>query len=105
MKFLNMLILHVFQNSTEFDRQLVAAQLNYLGVLETIKIRKLGYPIRMYFITFVNRYRCLMNHIFKSSSGARNLQARELCELFLKGLHNSFWSEYQLGVSKVSFDI
>ncbi|XP_075265474.1 unconventional myosin-XV-like isoform X2 [Convolutriloba macropyga] len=86
----------------EFDRQLVVAQLNYLGVLETIKIRKLGYPIRLYFAAFINRYRCLMLHLFNSTSfAARTLQTREICEVFLKSLQPRFSSNFQLGLTKV----
>ncbi|XP_063715217.1 unconventional myosin-XV-like isoform X2 [Symsagittifera roscoffensis] len=85
----------------EFDRQLVVAQLNYLGILETIKIRKLGYPIRMYFAAFINRYRCLMLELYGSRNVARTMQAREICELYLKGLHPKYNQQFQLGLTKV----
>ncbi|KAI4877996.1 hypothetical protein NFI96_012181, partial [Prochilodus magdalenae] len=46
--------------STIFDRELCMQQLRYSGVLETIKIRKSGYPIRHRFSEFLARYRVLL---------------------------------------------
>ena len=38
-----------------FDMELISTQLRYSGILETIHIRKIGYPIRMHFHTFLFR--------------------------------------------------
>nr|XP_033813505.1 unconventional myosin-VIIb isoform X2 [Geotrypetes seraphini] len=43
-----------------FDRELCVQQLRYSGMLETICIRKSGYPIRYTFQDFFQRYRALM---------------------------------------------
>uniref|UniRef100_A0AAQ5YLL6 Myosin VIIAb n=1 Tax=Amphiprion ocellaris TaxID=80972 RepID=A0AAQ5YLL6_AMPOC len=43
-----------------FDRELCIRQLRYSGMMETIRIRRAGYPIRYSFAEFVDRYRVLM---------------------------------------------
>ena len=39
-----------------FDRELVAKQLSYNGALQIAKIRQAGYPVRMHFRDFADRY-------------------------------------------------
>uniref|UniRef100_A0A7N6A1Q3 Myosin VIIAb n=1 Tax=Anabas testudineus TaxID=64144 RepID=A0A7N6A1Q3_ANATE len=43
-----------------FDRELCIRQLRYSGMMETIRIRRAGYPIRYTFAEFVDRYRVLI---------------------------------------------
>lgn len=43
-----------------FDRGLCCRQLRYSGMMETIRIRRAGYPIRHGFKEFVERYRFLI---------------------------------------------
>uniref|UniRef100_A0A8C8AHZ3 Myosin VIIB n=1 Tax=Otus sunia TaxID=257818 RepID=A0A8C8AHZ3_9STRI len=43
-----------------FDRELCIKQLRYSGMMETIQIRKAGYPIRYRFEEFFERYRVLL---------------------------------------------
>lgn len=38
-----------------FDMELVNTQLHYSGIMETIHIRKEGYPIKMLFSSFLSR--------------------------------------------------
>ena len=44
-----------------FDRELCCRQLRYSGMMETIRIRRAGYPIRHTFGEFVERYRFLIS--------------------------------------------
>ncbi|VDM83908.1 unnamed protein product [Strongylus vulgaris] len=78
------------------DRNLVLRQLQYSGMMETIKIRRNGYPIRHDFEPFVRRYRVLVNGV-----GAPNqVEVRSAAEQICKKVLGSE-SEFQLGKTKV----
>ncbi|XP_070616344.1 unconventional myosin-XV [Erythrolamprus reginae] len=44
-----------------FEADTVSSQLRSSGILETIRIRKEGFPVRIPFQIFIDRYRCLMD--------------------------------------------
>ena len=58
--FLLLCVCFLYFLSQIFDRELCIRQLRYSGMMETIRIRRAGYPIRYTFAEFVERYRVLM---------------------------------------------
>uniref|UniRef100_A0A3P9J1V9 Myosin VIIAb n=1 Tax=Oryzias latipes TaxID=8090 RepID=A0A3P9J1V9_ORYLA len=48
------------KKSEVFDRELCVRQLRYSGMIDTIRIRKLGYPVRHSYEAFLKRYRVLL---------------------------------------------
>uniref|UniRef100_A0A1I7WWK0 Myosin motor domain-containing protein n=1 Tax=Heterorhabditis bacteriophora TaxID=37862 RepID=A0A1I7WWK0_HETBA len=75
-----------FKRALIMDRNLVLRQLRYSGMMETIKIRRSGYPIRHAYYDFVLRYRVLVNGI----------AAKKICTQILT--ENA---DFQLGKTKV----
>ncbi|XP_077262617.1 unconventional myosin 10A [Temnothorax americanus] len=81
----------------KFDMPCVLEQLRYTGMLETIRIRKTGYPVRLLFGHFVDRYRYLV-----STHLPRGAPNKELCRLILdKAAPKEAQSQYQLGLTRV----
>lgn len=80
-----------------FDVPVVLEQLRYTGMLETIRIRKLGYPVRMKFAQFVERYWCLLSRRERRSS-ARSASASEICQTLLE---RQSQDDFQLGTTRV----
>lgn len=85
-----------------FDRPLCVRQLRYSGMMETIRIRRAGYPIRHTFADFVERYRVLcppMAGVPYSLIGDMRRATLDICEtVFPRG---SPAADYQLGKTKV----
>ena len=85
-----------FKKPMMFDRELCCRQLRYSGMMETIRIRRAGYPIRHTFHEFVDRYRFLISgcppaHKLKDCRGATS----KICQAVLGK------ADYQLGRTKV----
>ncbi|XP_060661675.1 LOW QUALITY PROTEIN: unconventional myosin-XV [Drosophila nasuta] len=80
------------------DMPCVLQQLRYLGMLDTIQIRQRGYPVRLRFQHFVERYRHLL-----SSPLARGTPYRELCRMLLEAMPRTGVEgpDYQLGATRV----
>ncbi|KAJ7338426.1 hypothetical protein JRQ81_012074 [Phrynocephalus forsythii] len=80
--------------SDQFDQNVVLNQLRYSGMLETVRIRRAGFPVRRPFQDFHKRYRVLM----------RNLTLPEdikgKCAALLHQ-YDSTSTQWQLGKSKV----
>ncbi|XP_059488252.1 unconventional myosin-XV isoform X3 [Neocloeon triangulifer] len=77
----------------KFDMPTVLEQLRYTGMLETIRIRKTGYPVRLKFGQFVERYRYLLS----PSALPKGTPLREVCRVILDREPEN----YQLGTHRV----
>ncbi|XP_071377292.1 unconventional myosin-X-like, partial [Centroberyx affinis] len=78
----------------QFDQTVVLKQLRYSGMLETVKIRRTGFPIRRPFQDFCSRYKVLM----RGASTPDDPRGR--C-IQLLHLYDSSSAEWQLGKTKV----
>ncbi|XP_014089339.2 myosin-VIIa [Bactrocera oleae] len=78
-----------------FDRGLCCRQLRYSGMMETIRIRRAGYPIRHGFRDFVERYRFLIPGVPPAHRTECRVATARICATVLGK------SDYQLGNTKV----
>ncbi|XP_074048123.1 unconventional myosin-XVI [Macrotis lagotis] len=78
-----------------FDNFYVSAQLQYIGVLEMVKIIRYGYPVRLSFNDFLSRYKALADTL---PGEKKKLSAEEKCQLVLQQCKLQGW---QTGVRKV----
>ncbi|KAG5451461.1 Myosin-VIIa [Clonorchis sinensis] len=78
-----------------FDRELCVRQLRYSGMMETIRIRRAGYPIRHKFNEFVDRYRPLTTPCFVPAETDVERTVEAICSSTLAS------EGYCLGRSKV----
>jgi myosin-15 len=86
------------KQALKMDMPCVLQQLRYLGMLDTIKIRQKGYPVRLRFQHFVERYR----HMLKTPI-PRGTPYRDLCRYVLDALPhtNTEGPDFQLGATRV----
>ena len=78
-----------------FDRTLCVRQLRYSGMMETIRIRRAGYPIRHTFAEFVDRYRILVSGVKPSHAEDCRAASTKICTAVLGE------ADFQLGKTKV----
>ncbi|KAJ8246444.1 hypothetical protein GJAV_G00267860 [Gymnothorax javanicus] len=78
-----------------FDLEYMMSQLRHAGILETIHIRKEGFPVRMPFSLFVERYGVLMTQ--REAHQSEKEQVVGLLDTIVGGEDG----QYQLGLTKV----
>ena len=84
-----------FKEPLTFDRELCTRQLRYAGMMETIRIRRAGYPIRHSFEEFVDRYRVLIPGLTLSDVKDYKYTCKMICNRVLEG------HDWQIGYTKV----
>ena len=79
----------------KFDMPVVLEQLRYTGMLETIRIRKSGYPVRIKYSSFVQRYGCVLKGRIPRGAPTKEV-ARVILDRNLQDRSN-----YELGSTKI----
>lgn len=75
-----------FKKPMLFDRELCMRQLRYSGMMETIRIRKAGYPVRYTFQEFLDRYRVLLKtYLCDPKTESKEKCCESICETVLAG--------------------
>ncbi|XP_077473442.1 unconventional myosin-X isoform X1 [Stigmatopora argus] len=82
------------KKANQFDPDVVLNQLKYSGMLETVKIRKAGYPVRRSFKDFYNRYKTILKKRIQTE------HEKDSCVELLKSC-DCTKEEWQLGKTKV----
>ncbi|KIY53045.1 hypothetical protein FISHEDRAFT_33985 [Fistulina hepatica ATCC 64428] len=90
-----------YKKAWEFDSSLVLGQLRACGVLETIKISCAGYPSRMTYEEFADRYYMLIPFVQRRHLMKDN---RRLCSTVLRTVVDD-QSKFQYGQTKIFFRI
>ncbi|XP_064206929.1 unconventional myosin-VIIa-like isoform X2 [Anguilla rostrata] len=86
-----------FKKPMLFDRELCVRQLRYSGMMETIRIRRAGYPIRHTFTEFVDRYRVLVPGV-KPAHKQEDLHGT--CQCIAEGVLGRE-GDWQIGKTKI----
>ncbi|KAG5852505.1 hypothetical protein ANANG_G00063140 [Anguilla anguilla] len=82
------------KNANIFDPEVVLNQLRYSGMLETVKIRRAGFPVRRTFKDFFSRYKIILKD--KNATGEEKRKCTDLLTQYDKAK-----AEWQLGRTKV----
>ncbi|KAK7945068.1 hypothetical protein WMY93_000796 [Mugilogobius chulae] len=85
------------KQSEFFDRELCVRQLRYSGMMDTIRIRKLGYPIRHSFVEFLKRYRVFLK---TTMCNPNTESAAACCEAICRAVIKEK-DEWKIGRTKV----
>lgn len=86
------------KTADNFIPQMVLNQLKYSGMMETVRIRRAGYPVRRSFEDFLSRYNVLGRNLGLDGKGTL-----DCCVAIMKHYdENSTQRDWQMGKTKVS---
>uniref|UniRef100_A0A671KQT4 Unconventional myosin-X-like n=1 Tax=Sinocyclocheilus anshuiensis TaxID=1608454 RepID=A0A671KQT4_9TELE len=83
----------------KFVPDVVLNQLRYSGMLETVKIRRAGFPVRRTFKDFFSRYKIILKEKEKAAVASNGDEKKKSTDLLT--LHDRTKKEWQIGKTKV----
>ncbi|XP_059427494.1 unconventional myosin-X [Carassius carassius] len=83
----------------KFDPDVVLNQLRYSGMLETVKIRRAGFPVRRNFKDFFSRYKIILKEKEKATVASNGDEKKKSTDLLT--LHDRTKKAWQIGKTKV----
>jgi myosin-1 len=88
------------KKANNWDHERVRHQVQYLGLLENVKVRRAGFAFRAPFDRFLMRYKKLSNKTW-GTWGEWKGDAKEGCQQILSGLTSIEPGQWQFGLTKV----
>ncbi|XP_048583002.1 unconventional myosin-Ic-like isoform X2 [Nematostella vectensis] len=84
------------KRSSRFDERLIRHQVQYLGLMENLRVKRAGFAYRRPLTFFLNRYKCLCPSTWPNWRGKPKEGVQEICQ------HLGYKEDdYKLGVSKI----
>ncbi|XP_016127079.1 unconventional myosin-X-like [Sinocyclocheilus grahami] len=83
----------------KLDPDVVLNQLRYSGMLETVKIRRAGFPVRRTFKDFFSRYTIILKEKEKAAVASNGDEKKKSTDLLT--LHSRTKKDWQIGKTKV----
>lgn len=84
------------QMAHSFDTRIVSHQVQYLGLMENLRVRRAGFAYRREYEQFLERYKCLSPETWPHYRGSAKRGVEELMRHFGFGE-----AEYKLGLTKI----
>ncbi|KAK5582398.1 hypothetical protein RB653_003981 [Dictyostelium firmibasis] len=81
---------NVTMDCNNFNNSHVLSQLRNVGVLNTVKVRKMGYSYRRDFIQFHSRYNCILKSINIKINLSNNINHSILCKEILENVNSQY---------------
>uniref|UniRef100_A0AAF5RTL4 Uncharacterized protein n=3 Tax=Wuchereria bancrofti TaxID=6293 RepID=A0AAF5RTL4_WUCBA len=81
--FINCIVPNAIKRPLFMEREIVYKQMSYMSLLEMVRIRKSGYPIRYQYQCFVERYRLLVDGIGPLRTINCRMASRRICDITL----------------------
>ncbi|KAL3989236.1 Myosin head (motor domain) family protein [Acanthocheilonema viteae] len=81
--FINCIVPNTIKRPLFMEREVVYKQMHYMSLLEMVRIRKSGYPVRYQYEHFVERYRLLVDGIGPPHTTNCRAASRRICDIVL----------------------